>query len=83
MVQIQNEMHSLVPPEAVIEAGGRVVVTHSVPLDGPDLAWNQSLVPPEAVIEAQMDSLEAHAPEEYEPTEHDRRSSAHMGPERE
>ena len=59
---------------AVKEVGGGVVATPPVSSDNPDRRDQYANV-------AQLFSLEAHAPEEVEPTEQDRRSAAYVGPE--
>ena len=68
-----SEKQSLVPPEAGNDAGGRVVATPPVSSDRPDRRDQYA-------CGAHLDSLETHAPEEVEPTEQDRCSSAYVGP---
>ena len=60
---------------SLLEASGCVVATPPVSLDSPDCRNRYAHV-------AQLDSLEAHAPEEVEPTEQDRRSATYVGPEK-
>ena len=60
---------------AVLEAGKCVVATPPVSSDKSDRR-NQY------ANGAQLDSLEAHAPENVEPTEQDRCSAADVGPEK-
>ena len=67
-----NVKQSLVPTEATNEVGGFVVATPPVSSYMPDRRDQYA-------NGAQLDSLEAHDPEEVEPTEQDRRSAAFVG----